>query len=126
MSRFAFSADGHVVEPSTLFLQGLPPSLREYGIRAEKQDDAIVLLAGSTPIQRTRLNRPKPAEGSGGETLGRPNLLGARDLDARLVDLKGQGIDAEICFPSLGLWTFLIENAEAGSQAHGSQPPQAS
>ena len=30
---FVFSADGHVREPKTLFTEGMPPSLRQYGIR---------------------------------------------------------------------------------------------
>jgi len=111
MSRFVFSADGHVVEPPTLFIQGLPQSLRGFGIRVEKQDEHIVLLAGNTPIQRTRINRPKPSAER--ESLGRGNLPGAREIESRLVDMKSEGIDAEICFPSMGLWTFLIDNAEA-------------
>jgi predicted TIM-barrel fold metal-dependent hydrolase len=111
MSKFVFSADGHVVEPSNLFVEGLPPSLREYGIRMEKRDEHIVLLAGETPIQRTRINRPPPPKE--GEQFGRGNILGIRDIEGRLVDMESEGIDAEIVFPSMGLWTFLIENPEA-------------
>ena len=111
MTRFVFSADGHVVEPPTLFVQGLPESLRAHGIRVEKRDEHIVLLAGETPIQRTRINRPPPSAERA--NFSRGNLKGARDLEARLIDMKGEGIDAEICFPSMGLWTFLIENPEA-------------
>lgn len=111
MARFVFSADGHIVEPQTLFLDNMPPSLRDYGIRMEKRDDEIVLLAGQTPIHRTRLNRPPPPKDR--ENFSRGNRLGAREIEGRLVDLKSEGIDAEIVFPSMGLWTFLIENPEA-------------
>lgn len=111
MSRFVFSADGHVIEPPTLFVDGLPESLRRHGIRVEKTDEHIVLLAGRTPIQRTRIHRPPPSAERA--EFSRSHLKGARDLEARRIDMKGEGIDAEICFPSMGLWTFLIEDSEA-------------
>jgi predicted TIM-barrel fold metal-dependent hydrolase len=111
MTRFVFSADGHVVEPQNLFLEGMPPALRQYGIRVERTGDEIVLLAGQTPIHRTRLNRPPPPKDR--ENFARGNLLGARDIDGRLADMNREGIDAEIVFPSMGLWTFLIEHTEA-------------
>lgn len=112
MSRFVFSADGHVVEPPGLLMEGLPASLRPYGIRAEKQDDYMVVLSGNTVINRTRLNRPPPPNPDA-EQFGRGNRLGARDLAGRLIDMEHEGIDAEIVFPSSGLWTFLIENPDA-------------
>jgi hypothetical protein len=34
MASFIFSADGHIAEPSNLFMEGLPPSLRDYGMHA--------------------------------------------------------------------------------------------
>jgi predicted TIM-barrel fold metal-dependent hydrolase len=111
MSRFVFSADGHVVEPRGLLSDGLPPSLQPYGVRSEKQDDYMVTLSGSTVINRIRINRAPPK--IKGEDFGRSNRLGASDLAGRLEDMKMEGVDAEIVFPSSGLWTFLIENAEA-------------
>jgi predicted TIM-barrel fold metal-dependent hydrolase len=111
MSRFVFSADGHIVEPPMLFMEGLPPSLRDHGIRMEKRDEHIVVLAGETPIQRTRINRPAPSKER--ENFGRGNLRGIREIEGRLVDMESEGIDAEIVFPSMGLWTFLVENPEA-------------
>jgi predicted TIM-barrel fold metal-dependent hydrolase len=111
MSEFVFSADGHIVEPFDLFIGNLPSSLQGYGIRAEKRDDSIVLLAGETAIQSTRINAaPKPKDR---ENFSRGNLKGARDIDSRLLDMQSEGINAEIVFPSMGLFTFLIENAEA-------------
>jgi predicted TIM-barrel fold metal-dependent hydrolase len=111
MSSFVFSADGHIVEPRDLLTNGLPPSLREYGVRSEKRDDYMVTLSGNTVINRVRLNIPPPAADV--ETFGRANRLGASNLEGRLIDMASEGIDAEIVFPSSGLWTFLIENAEA-------------
>jgi predicted TIM-barrel fold metal-dependent hydrolase len=111
MANFVFSADGHVVEPRGLLMEGLPPSLQGFGIRSEKHDDYMVTLSGSTVINRTRLNRPPPNPDV--EVFSRSNRLGASNLEGRLVDMESEGIDAEIVFPSSGLFTFMIENAEA-------------
>ncbi|MFD2137294.1 hypothetical protein ACFSLT_22830 [Novosphingobium resinovorum] len=49
---FVFSADGHFVEPSDLFSEGLPPSLRTFGLHAVKQDDFILSMAGDKVLQK--------------------------------------------------------------------------
>lgn len=113
MSNFVFSADGHVVEPRGLLMDGLPESLRGYGIRSEKRDDYMVTLSGNTVINRIRLNRPPPVLKEGEDSFGRSNRLGASNIEGRLIDMEHEGIDAEIVFPSSGLWTFLIENPDA-------------
>jgi hypothetical protein len=110
MSYFVFSADGHIVEPRGMLSDGLPPSLKGYGIRSERRDDHMVTLSGETVINRTRLNRPPPSQEV--ERLGRGGILGASNIESRLVDMEHEGIDAEIVFPSSGLWTFLIENPD--------------
>ena len=112
MSRFVFSADGHIVEPRGLLSDGLPPSLQKFGVRSEMQDGYMVTLSGNTVINKIPLAKmapPKPGE----ETFGRANRLGANNLEGRLQDMEMEGVDAEIVFPSSGLWTFLIEDAEA-------------
>jgi predicted TIM-barrel fold metal-dependent hydrolase len=116
MANFIFSADGHVVEPQTLFLDGLPPSLRDHGMHAEMRDKNIFMMAGKRLISKIALNRlpQKPAsEGKEPEQFGRGNRLGAREIPGRLIDMEHEGIDAEICFPSIGLFAFLIDNPEA-------------
>lgn len=112
MSNFVFSADGHIVEPRDLYTQGLPPELAKFGIRSEKRGDHIVTLSGSTEILRTRINSA-PKLDANGDVFSRSNRLGASNLEGRLADLESEGIDAEIVFPSSGLVSFLIENAEA-------------
>jgi predicted TIM-barrel fold metal-dependent hydrolase len=109
---FVFSADGHIVEPGDLYTASLPPDLAKYGIRSEKEGDYIVTRSGSTEILRTRINS-KPKLDKNNEEFGRRNRLGASNLEGRLQDMKIEGIDAEIVFPSSGLVSFLIENAEA-------------
>jgi predicted TIM-barrel fold metal-dependent hydrolase len=110
---FVFSADGHIVEPSNLFSDALPPSLRRYGLRAEQRDGFMFMMAGEKVTSKMALNRPKPKIGPNGESFGRGDRRGGREIPGRLLDMADEGIDAEIVFPSLGLTAFLIENAEA-------------
>ncbi len=39
--------------------------------------------------------------------------IGIGEIKGRLLDMEKDGIDAEICFPSLGLWLYLIPDPEA-------------
>ncbi len=110
---FIFSADGHLVEPSDLFSEGLPPSLRPFGLRSELREEFIYSLAGDKVLNRTPLHRGPPRLGPDGEPFGRPDRRGNREVEFRLQDMALDGVDAEIVFPSLGLTTFMIENAEA-------------
>jgi predicted TIM-barrel fold metal-dependent hydrolase len=111
---FVFSADGHIVEPRDLFAQNLPPELAKHGIRSEKEGEHIVTRAGSKILSRTRINA-KPVLDKKGDQFSRGNLSGAHSIEARLIDLEHEGIDAEILFPSTSLFTSLIENGEAES-----------
>jgi predicted TIM-barrel fold metal-dependent hydrolase len=116
MTQFVFSADGHIVEPPTLFMSGLPASLRDHGMHAEIRDEHMFMMAGSRVISKMRMNRPPPklkASGDEEEQFGRGNRLGAREIAGRLTDMEHEGIDAEICFPSMGMFSFLIDHAEA-------------
>lgn len=110
---FVFSADGHIVEPSNLFSEGLPPSLRGYGLRAELRDGFMLMMAGEKITSKMAINRPKPRIGPDGEPFGRGDRRGGREIPGRLLDMELEGIDAEIVFPSLGLTAFLIENPDA-------------
>jgi predicted TIM-barrel fold metal-dependent hydrolase len=110
---FVFSADGHIVEPADLFSEGLPPSLRPFGLRSEVRDDVILSLAGDKVLHQVPINRGPPRLGPDGEPFGRPDRRGNREIEWRLKDMALDGVDAEICFPSLGLTVAMIENAEA-------------
>jgi len=125
---FVFSADGHVVEPKDLFDKGLPESLKKHGIRSERQGEHVAVLAGDKVLHRLRIMQKKPeAQGTvreGGEhhsvklaaneevaALG-ASPRGHIDLAARVEDMKADGIDAEIIFPTTGMWTYGIEHPE--------------
>jgi predicted TIM-barrel fold metal-dependent hydrolase len=120
---FVFSADGHIVEPAELFTEGLPQSLKHHAILSEVRGEHRVTVTGDKVLHQLRM-RPdsntndqeqeatamrKRAEG---EQPAR-KALGHKNVEGRLVDMKAEGIDAEIVFPSLGLWTFGIENIDA-------------
>ena len=110
---FVFSADGHLVEPSTLFSEGLPPALRMHGLRAEKRDEFIYSMAGDKVLSKSSIHGGPPRLGPDGEPFGRPDRRGNREVEWRLRDMEMDGIDAEIVFPSLGLTSFMVENADA-------------
>jgi predicted TIM-barrel fold metal-dependent hydrolase len=110
---FVFSADGHLVEPSNLFSEGLPPPLRALGLRSEMRDEFIYSMAGDKVLNRTPIDRGPPRLGPDGEPFGRPDRRGNREVEYRLKDMALDGVDAEIVFPSLGLTAFLIEDVEA-------------
>lgn len=115
MSLFVFSADGHIVEPPDLLTAGLPPDLQKYGMHAEKDGDHMLMKAGSKVISKMRLNKP-PQEvfrDENGDTFSRGNRKGVREIPGRLVDMEQEGIDAEIVFPSTGMFIPLIDNTEA-------------
>jgi predicted TIM-barrel fold metal-dependent hydrolase len=110
---FVFSADGHIVEPSDLLTEGLPPSLRRYGVHAEIRDGFMFRMAGDKITSKSVMYKPPPRMGKDGEEFGRSTRRGAREVAGRLLDMELDGVDAEIVFPSLALTAFLIENAEA-------------
>jgi predicted TIM-barrel fold metal-dependent hydrolase len=109
---FVFSADAHIVEPTELLTDGLPPSLRGFGVRSEIRDGFRIMMAGERVTGRTPVDAPARM-GWDGEEFGRAKRRGNREIPGRLEDMALDGIDAEIVFPSLALTAFLIENAEA-------------
>jgi predicted TIM-barrel fold metal-dependent hydrolase len=109
---FVFSADGHIVEPSDLLTEGLPPSLRAFGLRSEVRDGFRIMMAGDRVTGKTPVEAPA-RKGWDGEEFGRSNRRGAKEVAGRLEDMALDGVDAEIVFPSLALTAFLIENPEA-------------
>lgn len=124
---FVFSSDSHLVEPKEIFDDGLPASLKPFGIRSERQGDHICTLAGDKVLHRTRIIKreaPPPAAGDDNETRGlalaagedvvrlHAPARGHNNIALRLEDMKLDGIDAEISFPSTCLWSYGIEHPE--------------
>ncbi len=105
------SADSHVIEPSDLWLSNLPPSLRDRAPHTKKQKSRsgreleVIFVDGrgvryEPPDFQDRMRPP-----------------GAYDPDKRIADLDSQGINAELLFPSVGLWCYLIENPAVAAES---------
>jgi len=107
MQNFVFSADAHVVEPPTLFLDGLPASLKDHAIHARKEGDYLITGTKDKTIYRLRVGA------KGDKELGDRERRGVREIPGRLLDMELDGINAEIVFPSLGLWLYCLDDAEA-------------
>lgn len=112
MQRFVFSGDGHLREPRDLFTEGLPASLRPFGIQTKRDEKYVETFAGGKLIHRFPLRRETTTDENDPANNGRPNAKGAVDLDARMADMDMEGIDAEIAFPTTGLLAYLIEDED--------------
>src|ERR1700754_1959314 len=115
---FVFSADGHIVEPADLFSANMPKSLAFHAIRGEVRGDYRCTVSGDKVIHRMRMRPGGPTEATAMRQLApgeKPprKALGHNNIEGRLQDMKDEGIDAEIVFPSLGLWTYAVEDVEA-------------
>lgn len=107
MRPFVFSADSHIMEPATLFLDGLPAGLKKHAIHARKEGEYLITGTEDKVIYRLRVGQHREQE------LGDAQRKGIREIPGRLEDMELEGIDAEICFPSLGLWLYCLEDPDA-------------
>lgn len=107
MKPFVFSADSHIMEPPTLFQDNLPPSMKKHAIHSRKEGDYLITGTEEKIIYRLRVGQHRE------KALGDNERKGIRELPGRLEDMELEGIDAEICFPSLGLWMYALDDAEA-------------
>lgn len=107
MKPFVFSADSHIMEPPSIFLDGLPASLKSHAIHSRKEGDFLITGTADKIIYRLRVGQHRE------KALGDNERKGIREIPGRLEDMELEGIDAEICFPSLGLWLYALDNPEA-------------
>jgi predicted TIM-barrel fold metal-dependent hydrolase len=107
MKPFVFSADSHIMEPPGIFLDGLPASLKDHAIHARKEGEFLITGTKDKIIYRLRVGQHRET------ALGDNERKGIREIPGRLEDMALEGIDSEICFPSLGLWLYCLDNADA-------------
>jgi predicted TIM-barrel fold metal-dependent hydrolase len=107
MKPFVFSADSHIMEPADIFLEGLPASLKDYAIHTRKDGEFLITGTKDKVIYRLRVGQHRE------KALGDNERKGIREIPGRLDDMELEGIDSEICFPSLGLWLYALDNPEA-------------
>lgn len=108
MKPFVFSADSHINEPKDLFLAGLPEHLKQHAVHSRFEEPYMIAGTRDKVIHRVRLGPQR--ENPYGELVDRKGL---RDLQGRMADMELEGIDAEICFPTLGLWLYCLDSPEA-------------
>jgi predicted TIM-barrel fold metal-dependent hydrolase len=107
MKPFVFSADSHIMEPPSIFLDGLPANLKKHAIHARKEGEYLITGTEDKIIYRLRVGQHRE------KALGDNERKGIREIPGRLDDMELEGIDAEICFPSLGLWLYCLDDPEA-------------
>ncbi|MEZ5709237.1 MAG: amidohydrolase family protein [Blastomonas sp.] len=107
MKPFVFSADSHIMEPATLFQDNLPASMKRHAIHVRKEGEFLITGTEDKVIYRLRVGQHREHQ------LGDAERKGIREIPGRLEDMELEGIDAEICFPSLGLWMYTLGDAEA-------------
>ena len=113
--QLVVSADGHILEPTDLFVTRLPKHLRD---RAVWEDDFEIepLVEGGARIFR-RLHTP----GFEGWTISRYRQTGGRmpegDPDIIVEDLALDGVDVGVMHPNLSLFGLYSDDHEL-SMAH--------
>jgi len=111
MKPFIFSADAHLAEPPDLYRENMPTHLKDWAIHTEVEGDSIVIMMGEKKLLKVYRNFHDHKTGElGCEDVRR---LGGRNLDMRLKDMERDGVDAELCYPGVGLTAGLITDAEA-------------
>jgi predicted TIM-barrel fold metal-dependent hydrolase len=102
MTPFVFSMDSHVVEPRTLWQEGLPARFKDRALRAERRDGYLVMTADSKDLHRMQI-------GDGNSDNPR---IGGTSPELRFQDMRKDGIDGELIFPNLGMMTYAIDDGE--------------
>src|SRR5438270_2503160 len=113
--EFVVSADGHIIEPTDLFVTRLPKHLRDRAVWEE--DFEIEPLAEGGVRDFRRLHTP----GFEGWTVSRfrhyDGTANTGDPDRILEDLDLDGIDAQLMHPNLSLFGLFSDDHEL-SMAH--------
>jgi len=116
MKPFVFSADAHIAEPPDLYIKALPAHLQDWALSTDVEGNSIVISLGKKPLLKVFRNFHDHKTGKlDCEDVRR---LGGRDLKLRLQDMARDGVDAELCFPGLGLQLPRVLDREAARISH--------
>lgn len=102
MSNYVFSMDSHVVEPRGLWQELLPASLKDRGLRSERDGPYITMIGDNKPIHRMQV----------GDGVSDNPRIGGVDPALRIKDMLKDGIDGELIFPNLGMLAYVLEDKE--------------
>ena len=97
----AVDADGHVMEPDSLWLEYLPAELHPVAPRrmVDNQGRRCLAIGGRTWVSPPS-NPAWP-----------PRPMGGADPKVRLVDMDSEGIEAAVLFPTTGLYLSGVDDA---------------
>ncbi|MDA8047991.1 MAG: amidohydrolase family protein [Actinomycetota bacterium] len=112
---FVVSADGHILEPTDLFITRLPAHLRERGVWEEDFEIEPLVAGGARNFRR--LHTP----GFEGWTISRYRQTGGRmpegDPGMIIEDMDLDGVDVAVMHPNLSLFGLYSDDHEL-SMAH--------
>jgi len=114
MKIWANSADSHFVEPMDVFRDHLPAELAERLPRSEKDSagEYETIFVDGRSFRRKMPSRTRD------EFLRTfPSPGGIRDARQRIVDNDGEGVWAEVVYPSMGLWNGMIRDPRLAREA---------
>lgn len=100
---WANSGDSHVLEPEDVFTARIPSHLADRAPRTVRDERHETVYVDGQTVFRTLQSF---ADGS------RDRAPGAWDPKLRLADLDAEGVMSQVLFPSVGLWTYRITDAE--------------
>ena len=114
MKIWANSGDSHFSEPQDLFRELLPADLAERLPRSEKDEESgteTIYVDGQS------FERRLPSV-TRSEFLGSfPRPPGSTDARLRVDDNDGEGVWAEVVYPSMGLWNGMIRDPRLAREA---------
>ena len=113
-SKKIISADSHVIEPPNLWVDYIEPEFKSRAPHCERENDKDVFKCegGVTLIQ-------VGAVSAAGRSVDKVASLGTYEQDApkgaydphsRVGEIKGDGVEAEVLYPSIALRMFAIED----------------
>lgn len=116
---FVFSCDAHIAEPADLFTERMPKNLAHFAITLTTEGNRRIYKVGDRVIMRFLPDFPAHKTGKTDDAFYAQSSSvvdtkrrGFRDLALRAADMDRDGIDAELCFPTVGLLIARIEDRE--------------
>jgi len=116
---FVFSCDAHIAEPADLWTERMPPHLSQYAITLTTENNRRIYRVGDRVIMRFLPDFPSHKTGKTDDefyaqssSVVDTKRRGFRDLSLRAADMDRDGVDAELCFPTVGLLVARIGDRE--------------
>lgn len=116
---FVFSCDAHIAEPSDLFTARMPDHLSQFAITLTTEGNRRIYRVGDRVIMRFLPDFPAHKTGKTDDefyaqssSVVDTKRRGFKDMALRAADMDRDGVDAELCFPTVGLLIARIGDRE--------------